>query len=205
MDNRELYVSELEHLKYKLNTLQTQFSVASDKIEKQIFKEKISILSAQIKIAEESGSEILNNREFLAKIEAEEKEKAKEDATYNNKLIFVGRLIIGVTILLCIISLYNAIRMQTYVSAIRSIIGFIIMLSGVFLFFGGPSITGKKLSVLGAICLCLGGILMGIGSTVSSDAKDGSPVAVIFGMLLISAGVIIIVVCYWSSKLKKKF
>ncbi len=47
-------------------------------------------------------------------------------------------------------------------------------------------------------------MLMGIGSTVSGDARNGRLEWVSFGMLLICAGIIIIVGRYWTANLKKK-
>ena len=135
---------------------------------------------------------------------AEQKKIARQEATYNIKRIIGGGLIIALTIGLCIMSTNNAHRMHTYVSGLRMGVGMMCLFVGIGLFFAAPAITGKLLSALGAIGVGLGGMLMGIGSTVSSDARNGSPEWVSFGMILICAGVIIIVGCYWSSKLKKK-
>lgn len=174
-------------------------------------KERISFLSAQIKIAEDNDPDIIRDREKKAKEEAaekqllaEQKKIARKEATYNIKRIIGGGLIIAITIGLCIMSSNDAHIMHTYVSGVRSTIGMMTLFIGIGLFFAAPVITGKLVSVLGAIGIGIGGMLMGIGSTVSSDARNGSPEWVTFGMFLICAGVIIIVGCYWSIKLKKK-
>lgn len=63
MDNQDVYVSELDHLRQKLNAAQIQFDTTSDKTEKKILKERISVLSAQIKIAEDNDPDIIKERE----------------------------------------------------------------------------------------------------------------------------------------------
>lgn len=119
-------------------------------------KEIISVLSAQIKAAEDNDPEIVKERERQAKAAAEEKKilaeqrnKARQVATYNIKRIIGGLLIIGVTILLCVISMSNSIRMHTYLSGVRSIVGFIITFIGAglifVLLFSTPKITKNVL------------------------------------------------------------
>lgn len=174
-------------------------------------KEKINVLNQQIKVAEDNDPEIIKERERqLREANAEKqclaeiKKQQKAAATYNAKRIIVGEIIIVATIVLCMMSSASAHRIHTYVSGLRMGVGMMCLFGEIGLFFLAPAITGKLLSALGAVGVGLGGMLMGIGSTVSSDARNGSPEWVTFGMFLICAGVIIIVGCYWSGKLKKK-
>ena len=174
-------------------------------------KEKINVLNQQIKVAEDNDPEIIKERERqLREANAEKqclaeiKKQQKAAATYNAKRIIVGEIIIVATIVLCMMSSASAHRIHTYVSGLRMGVGMMCLFGEIGLFFLAPAITGKLLSALGAVGVGLGGMLMGIGSTVSSDARNGSPEWVTFGMFLICAGVIIIVGCYWSNKLKKK-
>lgn len=205
------YKNELEHLRLKLDATQSYLNGSSDKELIKFLKEKINVLNQQIKIAEDNDPEIVKERERqLREANAEKqrlaelKKQQKATATYNAKRIIGGGIIIVATIALCMMSSASAHRMHTYVSGLRMGVGMMCLFGGIGLFFLAPAITGKLLSALGAVGVGLGGMLMGIGSTVSSDARNGSPEWVTFGMFLICAGVVIIVGCYWSGKLKKK-
>lgn len=206
-----IYKNELEHLRLKLDAMQAYNNFSTNKEEVKFIKERISNLKQQIKAAEDNDPEIIKEREQQLKEAnaekqriAEQKKQQKVAATYNAKRIIIGGIIIVATIGLCIMSSASAQRMHTYVSGLRMGVGMMCLFAGIGLFFLAPAITGKIMSALGAVGVGIGGMLMGIGSTVSSDARNGSPEWVTFGMFLICAGVIIIVGCYWANNLKKK-
>lgn len=117
MDNQDVYVSELDHLRQKLNAAQIQFDTTSDKTEKKILKERISVLSAQIKIAEDNDPDIIKEREKKAREEAAEKQRlaeqkkiARQEATYNIKRIIGGGLIIALTSIRKVVVMSQCLR-----------------------------------------------------------------------------------------------
>ena len=205
------YKNELEHLRLKLDATQSYLNHSSDKELIKFLKEKINVLNQQIKIAEDNDPEIIKERERQLKEAnaekqrlAEIKKQQKAAATYNAKRIIVGGIIIVATIALCMMSSASAHRMHTYVSGTRSTVGMMLLFVGIGIVFARKLISDNPLSVLCGIAIALGGMLMGIGSTVSSDARNGNAGWVSMGMFLIAAGIIALVVLYWSSHLKKK-
>jgi len=206
-----IYSSELEHLNEKLNAARQIFSEASDKEDIKTLKGIISSLEKEIKLAEDNDPKIQAERKRIEQQELREKERLAIEKKNRAKLlksnarsIIIGSAIIIGVISACIISGNNAERSHTYVSGLRMGIGMMLLFASFLLVPLGKLLSNSLVGPIGGIAIGFGGILMGIGSTVSSDARNGSESAVTFGMMLICIGTIIYIVGYWANKFGKK-
>ena len=88
---------------------------------------------------------------------------------------------------------------------VPKILGLLMLLFASFLLVPlGKLLSNSLVGPVGGIAIGLGGILMGIGSTVSSDARNGNAGWVTFGMMLICIGTIVYIIGYWSNRFGKK-
>ena len=178
-----IYSNELEHLNEKLNAARQIFSEASDKEDIKTLKGIISSLEKEIKLAEDNRAKLLKS---------------------NARSIIIGSAIIIGVITACVISGNNAERSHTYVSGLRMGVGMMLLFASFLLVPLGKLLSNSLVGPVGGIAIGLGGILMGIGSTVSSDARNGNAGWVTFGMMLICIGTIIYIIGYWSNRFGKK-
>ena len=171
----------------------------------------VSILETSKKIENESKRKEEEEKRIR---EVREKENAikreikinKEQKLGDFLFIAIGSAVILAVVLPCILSAVHSATTHTYVDATRSGVGIVTIFIAVVLIiipwvaFFEP--TTKVIVIIGSIIILLGGVCMGIGSTVSSDAPYGSGPIVITGMVLICSGVIFFVSMCWYYRFK---
>ena len=143
----------------------------------------------------------------LSKKESAIPKKKKQRLELGDLLsILIGSAVIIAFIVPCILSGVHSATTHTYVDPVRSGAGLVILFIAMTLiiipwvaFF---ETTTKVIVIIGSIIILLGGVCMGIGSTVSSDAPYGSGPIVITGMVLICSGVIFFVSMCWYNRFK---
>ena len=189
-----------------------QKQMSSEKLLVEAFDKLIETLDSSKNVQDyrknqiyNSGIQLLKNKQYaLALSQFEKTRNYKETEIYlkeignwwkskKNNLIFkigISIIITVVIIVLCVNSYNTSMIANTAVNDARSFAGMGLLFFGALpLGFLGAGYSQSKAGLLLGLSFGLGSILVGIGSTISRDAPQGSIEFVFWGLFLIAASV----------------